>query len=280
VAGETKQGVRRGTISVPPPGSVAPDPASPPPPGPVTSLEDPRALQILSTEHWSLLSTRSLVYNEAFTRAGMFLTFVSMSFVALALVASTISAATEVLVVAAAVLAFDVIIGLTTYGRIIAANQEDFRALHGMARIRHAYGEAAPLLAPYFTTSMHDDPRGVMSIYGEFRRSFVSDLVYGLTTSGGMVGLIVSLLAGALGLVVAVIAGLPMALGLAVAVGAGLLVFTGLIAMTMRYFGRQLSRLPSLFPSPEPEVLPVSSTAPSAAAGDETPNTAEDPDLE
>jgi hypothetical protein len=42
---------------------------------PVTSLDDPRALQILTTEHWSLLTARSLANNEAFTRGGMFLSF-------------------------------------------------------------------------------------------------------------------------------------------------------------------------------------------------------------
>jgi hypothetical protein len=48
-------------------------------------VEDPRSLTIQTTEHWSLLSARALAYNESFTRANMFLTFVSMSFVALAL---------------------------------------------------------------------------------------------------------------------------------------------------------------------------------------------------
>ena len=40
-------------------------------------VDDPRALTILTTEHWSLLSARSLVYNEAFSRAGMFLSFLA-----------------------------------------------------------------------------------------------------------------------------------------------------------------------------------------------------------
>ena len=52
---------------------------------PITDLTDQRVVQILSTEHWSLLASRSLAYNEAFTRGGMFLTFLSASIVALAL---------------------------------------------------------------------------------------------------------------------------------------------------------------------------------------------------
>ena len=58
---------------------------------PVTDLTDPRAITLLTTEHWSLLTARSLAYNEAFTRGGMFLTFLSMSFVALALFSSAMS---------------------------------------------------------------------------------------------------------------------------------------------------------------------------------------------
>ena len=54
-------------------------PAGPP------HLADPRALQILSTEHWSLLTARSLVYNEFFARGSMFLTLLSASLLALGL---------------------------------------------------------------------------------------------------------------------------------------------------------------------------------------------------
>ena len=61
------------------------------PVSPITSLDDPRAIQILSTEHWSVLTARSLAYNEAFMRAGMFLTFLSTSFIALALLAEAMS---------------------------------------------------------------------------------------------------------------------------------------------------------------------------------------------
>src|SRR5437870_8755880 len=43
-------------------------------------------LQILSTEHWSLLASRSLAWNESFSRAGMYLTTLSGAIVALGLV--------------------------------------------------------------------------------------------------------------------------------------------------------------------------------------------------
>src|SRR6476646_5520409 len=75
------------------PGEAAHQPALAAPPTPSTSasaaatpLDDPRALQILSTEHWSLLATRSLSWNESFARAGLFLSVLSATAVALALV--------------------------------------------------------------------------------------------------------------------------------------------------------------------------------------------------
>ena len=55
-------------------------------PGPA-HLADPRAITILTTEHWSLLTARSLVYNEAFSRGAMFFTFLSASLVALGFLA-------------------------------------------------------------------------------------------------------------------------------------------------------------------------------------------------
>ena len=158
---------------------------------PITSLDDPRAITILSTEHWSLLASRSLAYNEAFIRGGMFLTFLSMSFVALALLAQGMSFGTQFLTIAAVVLGFDLVIGLATVGRINGANVDDLRAAHGMARIRHAYTQIAPITERYFTTPTHDDIASVLLTYGAPPSTGFAFLVYGLTTSGGMIGLIV-----------------------------------------------------------------------------------------
>ena len=87
---------------------------------PITELHDPRAIQILSTEHWSVLTARSLAYNEAFVRAGMFLTFLSMSFVGLALLADAMGFGPQFLTLTAIVIGFDLIVGLTTFERISA----------------------------------------------------------------------------------------------------------------------------------------------------------------
>lgn len=204
---------------LPPPTTVAP----------ITSIDDPRVLSILSTEHWSLLSARSLAYNEAFVRAGMFLTFLSMSFVALALLAQAMAFGRDFLSVTALILAFDLVIGLATFGRINGANYDDLRAVHGMARIRHAYTQITPIVAPYFTTPTHDDIDAVTSVYGPISDRLPRQIVYGLTTSAGMIGLIVSMVGGVLGAVVALLIGVAGGAAIWIGVFAGVVVLVALI---------------------------------------------------
>ena len=54
---------------------------------PVMRLDDPRAIQILATEHWSLLATRTLSWNESFSRTSMLLATLSATVIAIALAA-------------------------------------------------------------------------------------------------------------------------------------------------------------------------------------------------
>ena len=129
-------------------------------------IDDPRALQILSTEHWSLLTARSLVYNEAFARAGMFLAFLSATLLVLGLISNATGFSDGFLIVAAFVLALDLFVGLATLGRIIGASSEDIRYLQGMNRLRHAYFEILPGLEPYFITNGYDDFESVAMFYG------------------------------------------------------------------------------------------------------------------
>jgi hypothetical protein len=222
-------------------------------PGPITSIDDPRAVQILSTEHWSLLATRSLVYNEAFTRGGMFLTFLSMSFVALALLAQGMSFGDQFLAVAAVVLAFDVVIGLTTYGRIIGANTDDIRALHGMARIRHAYTEAAPVVMPYLTSATNDDIDSVLEAYGAIPDSALGQLGYALTTSGGMIGLITSMVGGVLAAVMALLVGIDGGVAFWIGVAGAVVVFIVLVLATFRGSSRYRASVTSNFPAGPPK---------------------------
>jgi hypothetical protein len=217
--------------------------------GSVRAPEEPGALQILISEHASLSSARSLAYNEAFTRGDMFLGFLSMSLVALALI-SQASPERDFLTITAIVLTFDLVVGLTTFGRILAPGYEDYIAVHGMARIRNAYLKLAPSVRPYVTSSAHDDLPGVMVAYGNPPIRGGSAVIYGLTTSSGMIMLVLSMLAGVLAVVVAVLAGASTALILMAAAAAFLVMLGALGASTFRYYMRKQAVISVLFPTP------------------------------
>jgi hypothetical protein len=139
-----------GADPAPAPGHVAPA-------SPSASLR----LQILSTEHWSLLASRSLAWNVSFSRAGMFLSTLSGAIVALALVAQASAFGDSFTLFALVILPVVLFIGLATFVRLGASNYHDRMCVIGMNRIRAAYLELAPDLERYFVTSGHDDPRGV-----------------------------------------------------------------------------------------------------------------------
>jgi hypothetical protein len=213
---------------------------------------DPRAVTILSTEHWSLLTSRSLSYNEAFSRGQMFLTFLSASLVALGFVAGNAAAGAELPFVAVALLGLDLFIGLATLGRLQRAGTEEFLALQGMARIRHAYLELVPGLEPYFSTSRHDDIAGVMTAYGAStaRPTATQSILHGFTTMPGMIAVVDAAVAGAL--VASIVLGIGMdgRSALVVGVAAGLAAMAALIAYSQRTFQATNRELDVRFPSP------------------------------
>ena len=116
-------------------------------------------------------------------------------------------------------------IGITTYFRISGANIDDLRAMHGMARIRHAYTQVAPIVAPYFTSATHDDIGSVLAGYGPTPESGMGLYTYGLTTSGGMIGLIVAMVGGCEAAVLALMAGVSGDLAVWVGLAGGILTF-------------------------------------------------------
>jgi hypothetical protein len=230
----------------------------------ITLPDDPRVLTILSTEHWSLLSARSLAYNEAFTRASMYLTFISLSFVGLALLAQGTGFTQEMLVIVAIVLGFDLLVGALTFLRIAGANTEDMRAMQGMNRIRHGYVRIVPEVAPFFVVGIHDDVPGIYRSYFVREGGVVADVLYGFSTSLGLVGLIVALVFAVFVTVIGLVAGLAVlpAIVIGVALAAVALALTARWAV--RAVGEEQARLESLFPTPVDRTSP---TPPDASGG-------------
>ncbi len=214
-------------------------------------FDDPRALTILTTEHWGLMSARSLVYNEAFARAGMFLAFLSATLVAMGLVATATDFSDAFLVVVALVLALDLFVGVASLGRIAGASREDIRYLQGMSRLRHAYHDMVPGLERYFVSSHYDDVVSVLSFYGPLSSDPVSNIAHGLTTTPGMIGVICSAVAGALGAVVAVL----LTHDPATAALSGIAAFLGFFGAITLYMITSIRRntrdLHALFPRPD-----------------------------
>ena len=220
-------------------------------PAPGTPLADPRALTILTTEHWSLLTARSLVYNEAFARAGMFLSFLAASLVALGLMSAAMGFSNEFLVVALLVLGLDLFIGIATTGRVSTATAEDIRMLQGMNRLRHAYHETVCGLDPYFITGKHDDLPGVFMAYdADVQLRSRRSILHGFTTVAGMLAVIDAALTGVVAATLLLLATGSGQAGLV----AGVAVFVVGLAIGVEWLTRSIAGaaagLQSNFPSP------------------------------
>src|SRR5215471_4017234 len=95
------------------------------------------ALQILATEHWSLLATRALTYQESLGRVNMFLTILSGAVIALALVAQADRFGPTFTSVAIFMLTVVFLTGVLTVRRLLMLNRDDYVWVVGMNRLRH-----------------------------------------------------------------------------------------------------------------------------------------------
>ena len=116
----------------------------------------------LSTEHWSLLGTRSMTWSEVMSRIQIHLTVLSAFLVVLALTAQATGFGTPFHVLAIGLASAALVMGMLTAVRVSTASREDADLIRAMNRIRHAYVDLAPELGPYLTASTHDDAAGLM----------------------------------------------------------------------------------------------------------------------
>jgi hypothetical protein len=149
--------------SLPPEHGAMPPPTAHAGSSTATGLDDPRALQILSTEHWSLLAARSLIWTESFARAALFLSLLSASVVALSLIGTE---SEDFLTFALILLPVTLFTGIATFFRLDDANREEALWMAAMNRIRHAYVTIVPAVADRLTAGYTDDPMGIGRSYG------------------------------------------------------------------------------------------------------------------
>jgi hypothetical protein len=239
--------------------SSAPPPAEAPPGLGTGDSAVPVAvrLQILSTEHWSLLATRSLTWNESFSRSSMFLSALSGAVVALALVAQASAFGEAFVVFSLVLLPVVFFVGFGTYVRLVQANLEDARWVSGMNRLRHAYLEIAPELEPYFITGSHDDETGLAvtaAAAGQHAAAMPrrASVLHGLVTTPVTVGVIDSVVGAVL---VGVIAGrlqASMVPSVVLGVAAFLVIFASMAAYYFRAYRMFQRANRPRFPTPGP----------------------------
>ncbi|MDQ4501701.1 hypothetical protein [Sinomonas sp. ASV322] len=195
-----------GVAEAPPDGRGVGEADGPPPRGAPPAV----VVQILATEHWSLLATRSMLWNELMSRISIHLTISSAALVVLALVGQATGFGPGFWVMAVGLSSALLILGTLTLLRVALGSFEDFRLVVGMNRLRGAYAEIEPAVLDHFVTSARDDFPGVSATYtlGMRRPTFVqaySSTVFFLACFNAIV-------AGTLAAVVAFVAGGPTAL--------------------------------------------------------------------
>jgi hypothetical protein len=207
-------------------------------------------LQILATEHWSLLATRSLSWNESFARAGMFLTLLSGATVALALVAQADSFGEGFVLFALLILPIVLFVGLATYVRLLEINNEDYVWVLGMNRLRGAYLEIDPELAKYFVTGTSEDAQGIFRTFGSLPATagnLDTGLFHGFVTTPTTIAFVDAMLAA----VLAAILAMQVKMSMLPAAGIGIVAFV-VIGAALTWFGYRSQVMAHLYPDSHP----------------------------
>jgi len=138
-------------------------------------------------------------------RISTFLMFTSASLVSLALAGQATRFSDMFFLLAGVVLFVDVVIGFLTQVRVVNASHEDLMYVIAMNRLRAAYVELDPGIAPYLMASSHDDLAGSVQTYfflGKRRAwSHVagSGGIFISTANAALIAILTALLASSLG---------------------------------------------------------------------------------
>jgi NAD/NADP transhydrogenase beta subunit len=204
--------------------------------------------QLLATEHWSLLASRSTTQSEVLTRISIFLTLTSAGLVSLALAGQAMHFDGTFQLLAMIVLAIVLGIGILTQIRVFNVGFEDLGYVLAMNRLRAAYAELDPSIRSYLMTSTFDDGPGSQDTYVMFgRRSSPghfagSSMMLIATVNAALVGLFVAGIVASFGVpsIIALVAGL---------VG-GALYLVIVLQHSYRRFTHSWSTYEPRFPSP------------------------------
>ena len=124
----------------------------------------------------------------------MFLTFTSASLLSVALVGNATQFSDAFRAFALTVLSIDLVVGLLTHVRVMSVGMEDLMYVLAMNRLRAAYIDLDPGIAPYFMMGTTDDLPGTQQTYYAFSarnraQVFASSMMLILVVHAALVGL-------------------------------------------------------------------------------------------
>jgi hypothetical protein len=211
-------------------------------------------LTILTTEHWSLLASRSMGYTEAMSRASVYIAALTGSVVALALVGQATDFGGEFVAFALVLLPVVFFLGAVTIVRLGQINYEDAVWVQGLNRLRHAYLEIAPELEPYFVTSRYDDDEGMLR--SAMARPKFTPHLQGFVAIPGVIAVLDAVVAGAVAGIAAL--GLEAPTGVAIAIGAAafVLALVGFVVYAVTAVNAYRTDMVVRFPTPPAEGIP------------------------
>jgi hypothetical protein len=209
----------------------------------------PFAAQLLGTEHWNLIAARALIWNEAQSRATVFLTVLSASIIALALLADATGFGAQTTTLALVLLPVVFLLGLAAYARLVQINTEEFQLVLAMNRLRRAYLTMEPGLERYLTTGHHDDEHGVIATYMLDRPTRQWLWVHFLVNTPTIVGTVDAALAAAIVVLLLQVADAPRAVAVAGGAVAFLTVWGTLFRLQLHSLRPFRSHTPR-FPTP------------------------------
>jgi hypothetical protein len=202
--------------------------------------------QILATEHWSLLATRSMTWSEVMSRIVIHLTVLSAGLVVLALLAQAQGFGPAFQLLSIGLTAAALILGTLTMLRVYNASDDDSAMLLGMNRLRNAYMDLDPGIEPYFVTSRYDDAAGLSVSYVMGRRRSTASHV--LASTGMFMTVVNSMVAGILGALITAAADAPVWLIATIGTLAGSTYLLTAVAIAGRKFS--VGGIASRYPSP------------------------------
>jgi len=166
---------------------------------------------IMTTEHYTLQTGRSMTIAEANGRASLFVGAVSSGLVALAFVGQLSHLGTAFFVFSLVVLPTLFFMGLITFERVLQAGSADIIYARGINSIRHLYLRQAPQLQSYLMISPQDDRerlRGQEAMRVSWWQVFFS--------AAGMIAVINGVLAGSFAGLLLALFGVPWQVAIAV----------------------------------------------------------------